>query len=145
MTTRALLLPALFVALFAASYSPVRSELPQAPAPGVKKSTAELLVGTWKQVKFMNKPPLGENLMGFTADGKYFARLTSPRLAVRITTGSYSLIGKSIRLTSDANDEGPSKSWDVVIEAISAEELTVVAGPLNGRQRSVLIRTKSQE
>ena len=144
MTVRLLLLPILLIALFAMTSSPARSELPQAPAPRAKKTTAELLTGTWKEIKFMNKKPLGENLLGFTADGRYLARLTSPRLGLRITTGSYTLNGKAIRLTSDANQAGPSRSWDVVIEAISPEELTLVAGPPDDRQRSVLKRVPEQ-
>jgi len=145
-TVRAFLLPAMFVALFAASYSPVRSELPQAPAPRVKRTTQELLVGTWKMVKSsqMKVGPSIDRRIEFTADGKFFLRWHDPGLEFQKKDASYQVTGQVIRLTYEGDADGPRAVFDTTIEAITEDELRIAGGPLNDRQWHVYRRVKAK-
>jgi hypothetical protein len=143
MTARLLILPEFIVALSAFAPSPARSELPEAPAPRVKKTTAELLVGKWSLVK-VDKEVIGPQVnitAEFTMDGKFIFEATDPTVARERRTGTYTLNGNIIRLTTQTDTNGPAgKSWDVLIENLSESERITIAGPPNARQRSVFKR-----
>jgi len=129
-TTRVLMLPATIVALFAVSWSPVRNELSPASAQHVKWTTAELLVGTWKTVNSSHAKvgPNTDDQIEFTADGKFFMRSEDPKLGVQTKSGTYALRGRTIRLTSTADADGPRETWDLTIDVISDNELVTSVG-----------------
>lgn len=147
MTARLLVLPAIMVALFAVAPSPVRSELPEAPAPREKKTHAELLVGKWRLAK-VDKELIGPQTIltaEFTRDGKFIFEATDPTVRPQRSTGTYTLNGNTIRLTTQTDTNGPAgKSWDVLIEVLTETERITIAGPPNARQRSVFKRVEPE-
>jgi hypothetical protein len=140
LTARLLALPSILVALFAVAPSPVRSELPEAPPPRVKKTTAELLVGKWKATKLwdMQVPPELEIIREFTPDGKYHTRRIDPK-KVHISNGTYVLIGETLRLINDV-EIPQGKSRDVIIESLTGQELVVLYISGNYRERNTYKR-----
>ena len=153
MTTRLLARPVVFAALFVlgcygptetpkAEDTPVAEEkvnLPVAPVPKPKKTSAELLVGTWKLIKVDDKLEPAHVFAEFKKDGQFTFRATDPP---QTRTGTYQLTGNTLHLTANANGDRPGKSWDVVIEVVTETELVTVAGPPDARQRSVSKRVE---
>jgi uncharacterized protein (TIGR03066 family) len=136
------ILPLVFIALPFA----IAGDLPQAPPPHVKKTTAELLVGKWDTVTFLGKPVKRGNkvVLEFTAQGKFAFTTITPRLPLQVGTGVYRVVGNTIHFTSDATDE-PSRSWEITIESISESELALAAGPPADVQRSTCKRLAGQK
>jgi uncharacterized protein (TIGR03066 family) len=132
------------IALFAIAPAPVRSELPEAPAPRAKKSTAELLVGKWKVVMLQNMQvaPELEIILEFTPDGKYRVRSEDPKIGVQASNGTYKLIGNTIRLTTDVIVDRRGTTRDATIEALSDRELTTVLSSSRERERTTFRRLK---
>jgi uncharacterized protein (TIGR03066 family) len=136
MTARLFALPAMMIGLFAVVPSPVRSELPEAPAPRAKKATAEMLVGKWKATKLwdMQVPPELEIIKEFTPDGKYRINRRDPK-TVHGSKGTYVLLGETLRLVNDV-EIPQGKSRDVIIESLTDQELIVLYISGNYRERN---------
>jgi hypothetical protein len=150
MTARHIALPAILVALFAVAPSPVRSELPEAPAPrvkpdGVLQSWSELLVGTWKMSKMNGRvlPPAWNYTIEFTKDGKFIMKGEHPRDPQWTKNGDFVLLRDKIRFTVPAKANAPKETWHVTITALSQEELTLTAGLPANHERNVLKRVKA--
>jgi hypothetical protein len=150
-TTRLLALPLVPAVLFAGlacsgpETTPAADETPQAPPPRTKKTTtAELLVGTWKMEKssHLKLGPGTDWRIEFTADGRYFASALEPDHGLQKKSGTYTLNGRVIRLTDGADTESPGETRDSTIEALSEDELILLAGPAHDRQRSEHRRLK---
>jgi uncharacterized protein (TIGR03066 family) len=144
MIARLIALPAILVALFAVAPSPVRSELPEAPAPRAKKTTAETLVGKWKVVELGDKQvaPELQIILEFTGNGEYRVHSQDPKNGVQVSNGSYKLINDTIRLITDVNADPNGTSRDVVIEAISDDQLTTVLVSSRDQERTKFSRLK---
>ena len=105
-----------------------QSELP--------KTTAELLVGSWKRVENPeDRKPVEPDLFGivcrFTEDGRYEFRVTDFIRGPWATSGTYQLDGNTIKFftpTSDNPSPIPDQIWELssTIESISEEELVIV-------------------
>jgi uncharacterized protein (TIGR03066 family) len=126
-------------------------DAPSAPAPRPKgqpqpKPWAELLVGTWKMVKTdgVALPPEVDARIEFTRDAKFSVRAHDPKNGHQTKAGTYALHGGTLRLTTPAGPDGPGKSWEVTIEALSDGELSTSAGPALSRQRSVFKRVEAK-
>ena len=131
MNTRCFLLPAIIVALFAVSWSPA-GDLPQAPPPHAKKTTAELLVGKWKVIS-VDGSAIAEGheyTSEFTADGKYIYRVEKSRDPVLPPprTGTYRLDANMISLETGPTSETRAISWKVMIKSITEDKLILTAG-----------------
>lgn len=141
MNTRCLRLPAILVALFAVSWSPA-GDLPQAPAPHEKKTTAELLLGKWQMVRDGGKPllPLSAVHMEFTPDGRFkTVAEDAVRKFVDVGTGTYKLKDHTITLTTEASELHPARNWEVKIERLTETELVASTGD-KASQRSDFVR-----
>jgi hypothetical protein len=143
MNTRCFLLPAIIVALFAVSWSPA-DDLPQAPPPRVKKTTAELLVGKWKVVSVEGTPIAEghEYTSEFTADGKYIYRVEKSRDPVLPPPrmGTYRLNANMISLETGPTNETRAISWKVMIKSITEDKLILIARD----QPSKYVRVKGE-
>lgn len=106
---------------------PRAGQLPQAPMPRAKKTTAELLVGTWRMMKSDGETlqPLVVLLTAeFTPDGRFtFWHVGLLDKRVETKRGSYTLKGQTITLTSEASADDPEKTWEVKIERLTETEL----------------------
>src|SRR5262245_23147359 len=109
MTAKLFALQAILVAPFAVTPSPVRSELPEAPPPRMKKTTAELLVGTWKRVAQQNLPALPPDwdlTIEYTKDGRVVMMAKVPMGEVPpLQTGTFRLDGKTLERAMDPPSE----------------------------------------
>jgi uncharacterized protein (TIGR03066 family) len=147
MNTRCLLLPAIIVALFAASWSPA-GDFPQAPPPHAKKTTAELLVGTWKVLKEDSRetPKDWTYEFTFTADGKFNVRLINPKRPPQVKFGTYKLTGNVIRCDIEADGNNAARKVDITIDSITEDtlSLTISAQSENPQNTFILQRRKSK-
>jgi uncharacterized protein (TIGR03066 family) len=160
MTARLLVLPVVVVAMFGfvgcsePDMAPVADEkqatpaekpnadLPQAPEPRAKKTTAELLVGTWKMIKLQDVDvnPQLDIQIEFNRDGKFIVQIIEPKNGIQMSKGSYTLKGKTLRRTSVSGADQPERSWDVTIEVITNDELIIVAGSMQDLERNTYKR-----
>ena len=136
MAARLLLLPSILVALFAVAPSPVRSELPEAPAPRAKKTTAELLIGTWKLVEssYVKLSPGFDKRYEYNSDGKFTVQTLDPNRGFKQTGGTFLVDGCNLRFSYNADADGPMRTWNAIIEEITEKDLTVAAGTGLARQ-----------
>jgi uncharacterized protein (TIGR03066 family) len=145
MNTRCFLLPAILVALFAVSWSPA-DDLPQAPLPRVKKTTAELLIGTWKQVSSNSGQPLPktyETTLEMTKDGKVCFRVVkSDRPIPPPRVGEYRLDGNIIRFATERTTETPPQNWSVTIKELDENKLLISASEKDKGTAFVRIKDK---
>ena len=141
MNARCFLLPVILVALFAVSWSPA-DELPKAPPPHAKKTTAELLVGTWKVVKMDGKetPKDWIDEDTFFADGKWRTRFIEPVQPEVMRFGTYKLDGNTIRLDIQANGEFAARKTVITILSLTEDRLVFVAKSENIQNTVVLQR-----
>jgi len=149
MTARSVALTAALTALFAVSgcFRPREPEQASPPRPQGEKTKADLLVGMWNLVKHDQEAvdPQAGIAAEFTKDGTFIFESTDPTVHAQRSTGRYTLNGDILRLTTVTDTDGPAgKSWDVVIVRVTESELVTDAGPLNGRQRSVLKRAEGK-
>lgn len=100
---------------------------PQAPAPHLKKTAAELLVGKWKQVEWKGKPIPKEwkFYREFTADGKFRIFMDDRKLPATTTDGTYEVVGDVIRQHTLSSPQGRERKWDNKICLISEDELEI--------------------
>jgi hypothetical protein len=119
------------IALFAIAPSPVRSELPEAPPPRAKKTTAELLVGTWKMSKssHLKLGPDIERRIRFAANRRFFFRWDEPGFDVREKTGTYSFDGRMLRITDETGADRQGKPREVIIEFLNKDEFRITSVP----------------
>lgn len=142
MTPRRFLLRAIIVALLAISSLSAR-DLPQAPAPHVKKTTAERLVGKWMLVEKDGKPipKTGKYYLEFTADGKLRISAEDHLVPPAVWSGTYELIDDTIHFHTPKDRGGQEQRWEAKIESITDEGLAMTAkrGDLSaaGRYRTV--------
>lgn len=142
MTARSLTLTTIFAALLVASgagaLDPPTAPLPRpAGEKAAGKTTAELLVGTWKRVKQQDNPlpPDWDITIEFTAGGKVIMRAKGPFTdPPPLLTGTYKLEGNTIRVTMDMDPLPNPPSRTPIIKFISEEKL-MIAGP-KGTPRS---------
>src|SRR5205823_3056759 len=134
----------------AAPRAPAAEDPPTAPSPRPKgqqqpKPWAELLVGTWKMVKNKGEPlpPEVDARIEFTRDGKFSVRAHDPKNGHQTKAGTYTLNGGILRLTTPADPDGPGKTWEVTIEALSAGEMRTAAGPALSRERGLFKRVEA--
>jgi uncharacterized protein (TIGR03066 family) len=112
----------IIVALFAISWSPA-GDPPQAPPPHVKKTTAELLVGTWQLTQIDKRRPSETATIEFTQDGKVVTRVVGPTIPTQKRTGTYTLHQNSLRLAIEATTDEPGENEDLMIESLTETEL----------------------
>lgn len=143
MTARILALPAILISMFAVAGCFGPSEPEQAPPPRAKRTTAELLVGTWEMIE--SDPSVsadGSSTIECTADGRWSSRTIAeagdePQLA----SGTYVLEGDIIRMTLlSANklrgNDRLGKSWERLIESISETERVSLGPPSSEGKRT---------
>ncbi|MBN9121481.1 MAG: hypothetical protein J0I06_20415 [Planctomycetes bacterium] len=116
---------------------PKGSGLPQAPAPRVKKTTAELLVGTWHGVSIDGQqiPKEWIFVMEFMDDGSLNIFVNDQKNIPAVKMGTYKLTGDRIKLSTPANAEGPARDWSIVIKEISNSEFTSAIVLANGKEK----------
>jgi hypothetical protein len=151
MIARHIAQPVILVALFAVAPSPVRSELPEAPAPrarhdGELKPWSELLVGTWKMSKMNGRdlPPAWNYTIAITKDGKFTMKGEHPREPQWTKNGTFDLRRAKIKFTVAAKANAPEVTWDVTTTALSQAELTLTAGQPTDHELNVLKRVKAE-
>jgi hypothetical protein len=103
------------------------SGLPQAPEPREKKTTAELLVGAWKEVEWKGKPVPKEWAFyhEYTADGKFHYFIDDRKNPPTVTTGTYQVIGDVVRQHTLSDPQGKERKWDITICSISETNLEI--------------------
>jgi hypothetical protein len=124
-----------------------KDESPQESDPPPKKTKAELLVGTWKLTVSDNEilGPSTNITSEFTKSGKFIFKGSDLRRAeVDESTGSYELVGDTLRLVENPGPNGPGKRWEVVIESLTETEFVTIAGPANHRERSISKRIEQK-
>ena len=98
---------------------------PSPPTPPPQRTTAELLVGTWRYVKSMTDerelPTFLESLAEYTADGRFFTRVKTPTGLVW-QDGAYRLDGDVIRVEVTAPAD-LRRSFDLRVLDISEARL----------------------
>ena len=149
MSTRCLLMTAVFALCAVGCSQPVEmllgDGLPEAPAPRAKKTTAELLVGTWKQVSRNGKPlpETYEPTIELTKDGKVtFRVLKSDRPIPPARVGEYRLEGNDIKFRTEATTESQAQDWIVMIKAIDEKKLLIIAYDNETGQGSEYLKIK---
>ena len=158
MRTRRLLLPLLLAPLCLAlgctgspdvppaDAAPGANEKPQAPPPHEKKTTAEVLVGSWKVVS-TGGSKVSDDYMAVTEysrDGTMVRRVEKSRNGVipPPRKGTYRLEGKTLHFTTEATTESRAQSWSVEIHSISDAKLILVAGEDNQETEYVRVPSK---
>ena len=131
------LIPAILIGLFAVSgcccpdASPNADNPQLAPERRTKKTSAELLVGTWKKISMDGKPlPKSyETTLEFTKDGKVTIRVEKSRNDVLPPPrpGKYRLEGNTIWLDTEATTESLAQSWSVTIKSVTDDKLLLTA------------------
>jgi hypothetical protein len=124
-----------------------KDESPQESDPPPKKTKAELLVGKWKLIVSDNETlGFGTNITEeYTKSGKFiFKSIHLRRGEVDESTGSYELVGDTLRLVENPGPNGPGKRWEVVIESLTETEFVTIAGPANQRERSISKRIEQK-
>jgi hypothetical protein len=114
------------------------------PDPAEVKTTAELLVGSWKMTK-CDYPPIApqvEIILVFSDDGRFETHGADPWNGLRVRMGTYRLEGNTIHFSVGPTDRLDAMTWDKVIEVITEDKLVLVGFPEpNGRPRMELQRT----
>lgn len=127
---------------------PKAGEPPQAPMPHVKKTTAELLVGTWKMVTDDDGKPLPFLLFvtaEFTREGRFtFIHADPARRLVEKTNGTYKLKDRTITLTAEASDTEPERSWELRIETITDSNLHLIPKTRKAPEGSGFVRVENK-
>jgi len=114
----------------------------------VKKTTAELLIGTWKRVAQQNLPqisPEWDITVEYAVDGKVFIRAKDPDSGLPpLQTGTYRLEGNVIKKIMDP----PAKPRDrvVTIESVSEDKLIELGPdkPLRARMEYQRVREEKK-
>ena len=137
--TRVLLLPALISLLvasgcFAPGDGPKPDELPQAPPPREKKTTAELLVGTWKFVKQTpnHTVPGWQATFEFKPDGTVTLWKDCPVDGDSLERGTYRVVDDSLRMAMDTDPHDRK----VTIRSITDDTL-LVASDIGAREPQI--------
>ena len=144
MNARCFLLPAVFFALLAVSWSEAEAR------PQTVKTTAERLVGAWRLVTVdgVKMPEHSDLTVEFTEDGRLFIRIDSVVRRSYATSGTYRLTGATIWLTSPVEEEGnPVQTRDVTIKAVTRDNLITAvptAGSEGGREGMVFRRVSTK-
>jgi uncharacterized protein (TIGR03066 family) len=102
------------------------AKLPQAPPPHAKKTTAELLVGKWREVSTDGEPLVKgyEATLEFTKDGKVCFRVEkSPRRIPPPRFGKYRVAGQVIGFATEPTTERLAQNWSVVLKQLDEHKL----------------------
>jgi len=119
--------PVLWFAVFRNREQPVVDQPPP-------KTTAELLVGSWKKVRpgeHPAEPALYEIIRRFKDDGKYELDIWNAIDGPRLISGTYRLDGNTLRFLTPVVDPSPiphQEIWELVntIESVTEEQLVIV-------------------
>lgn len=110
-------------------------ETGEQPKQSQPRTTAELLVGSWKLTKCDLPVALDDDFVcTYTADGRFQVVSVDPANKPQVGTGTYVLNGNILRVSVVATGVHDAASWDQVIESITEDKL-VVLGPPNSRGR----------
>lgn len=126
-----------------ADEAPKAATLPEAPAPHIKKTTAELIIGTWKVVKLDGQQVPNDWLlaMEFTREGKLNVFANKPSKA-RI--GTYKLTGETIQFHIPADAGNAESKGEIKIISLNEDQLSIITQSKNVRTEEVLRRVKTK-
>jgi uncharacterized protein (TIGR03066 family) len=121
------------------------AKLPQAPPPHAKKTTAELLVGKWREVSTDGEPLVKgyEATLEFTKDGKVCFRVEkSPRRIPPPRFGKYWLKGNLIQYAVEPTTETPRQDWSVIIKQLDEQKMVLTVPEVSKGNEYVRIPEK---
>ena len=103
---------------------------PATPAMQPKKTTGELLVGSWDMIKIRDKelPEMAQVVCDYGEDGRFEFRIKDPFRGVEeVCRGTYRLEGNTLWHMAEASKGHEAKTWNIHIETITEDTLVTIA------------------
>ena len=106
---------------------------PHPPVEQPKKTTGELLVGSWDMIKEGDEvllPEVVQIVCDYGEDGRFEFRIKDPFRGVEeVCRGTYRLEGNTLWHMAEASKGHEAKTWNIHIETITEDTLVTIAGP----------------